>query len=82
MIARVAGATHPKVRGSEAVRGGRGGCGGGCGVGKISVDVGKQVAHDGRHTGTHVFGRQTGEVPGVEEHRQSSSKRRGVAGFF
>lgn len=49
-------------------------------MGKISVDVGEQVAHDGWHTRTHVFGRQTGEVPGVEEQRQSSSQHSGV--FF
>lgn len=39
-------------------------------MGKVSVDVGEQVAHDGGHTRTHVFGRQTGEVPGAGEQRQ------------
>lgn len=48
---------------------------------KISVDVGEQVAHDGRHTRTHVFGRQTREVPGEEEQRQSSSEHSGKACF-
>lgn len=63
--------THPEVGRGEAVRGGRGGCGGGRGVSEIGVDVGEQVAHDGRHTGTHVLGRQAGEVPaGGDERRQ------------
>lgn len=31
---------------------------------KISIDVGQQVAHDSRHTRTHVFGGEAGEVPG------------------
>lgn len=56
--------THPEVGSSEAVGGGGCGRGGGCRVRKIGIDVGQQVAHDGRHTGTHVFGGETGEVPG------------------
>lgn len=48
---------------------------------KISVDVGEQVAHDGRHARTHVLSRQTGEVPGEEEQRQSSSAHSGTRRF-
>lgn len=56
--------TYPKVRGSKSVRCGGSGCGGGGGVGEVSVDISEQVAHHCWHTGTHVLGGQTGEVPG------------------
>lgn len=58
--------THPKVRCSKSVRSGGSGCGGGGGVGEVGIDISEQVAHHSRHTGTHVFSGQTGEVP-VEE---------------
>lgn len=61
--------THSKVRGSKSVRGGGSGCGGGGGVGEVGIDISKQVAHHCWHTGTHVFGGQTGEVP-TEEKKQ------------
>lgn len=55
--------SYPKVRRSESVRGGCRGCGSRGGVCEVSVDVGQQVAHHGWHAGTHVFSRQTGEMP-------------------
>ncbi len=54
--------TYPKVRCSESVRSGSSGCGGGGGVGEVGIDISEQVAHYCWHTGTHVLGRQTGEV--------------------
>lgn len=54
---------YPKVRGSKSVRGGCCGCGSRGGVCEVSVDVSQQVAHHGWHTRTHVFSRQTGEMP-------------------
>lgn len=64
--------THPKVGGGEAVRRGGGGGGGGGRVSEVGVDVGEQAAHHGGHAGTHVFGRQTGEMP-AEENKQLSA---------
>lgn len=48
--------TYPEVGGSKAVGGRCSGCGGGGGVGKVGIDVSKQVTHHCRHTRTHVFG--------------------------
>lgn len=48
---------------------------------EVSVDVSEQVAHDGRHTRTHVLGRQAGEVPGEEEQRQRPSEHSGKGCF-
>lgn len=39
---------------------------------KVGIDIGKQVAHHCRHTRTHVFGRQTREMP-EEENKQLSA---------
>lgn len=36
-------------------------------MGEVSVDVSQQVAHHGWHARTHVFSRQTGEMPAEEE---------------
>lgn len=52
--------TNPKVGGSKAV--GRGHVGAGGGVGVEGVDVGQQGAHHRGNAGTHVLGRQAGEV--------------------
>lgn len=38
-------------------------------MGEVSIDISKQVAHHCWHTGTHVFGGQTGEMP-AEENKQ------------
>lgn len=38
-------------------------------MGEVGIDISKQVAHYCWHTGTHVFGRQTGEMP-AEENKQ------------
>lgn len=54
---------YPKVRGCKSVRSGGSSCSGGGGVGEVGIDISKKVAHHCWHTGTHVFGRQTGEMP-------------------
>ena len=61
--------TYTKVGRSKSVRSGGSGCGGGGGVGEVGIYISKQVAHHCWHTGTHVFGGQTGEVP-TEEKKQ------------
>lgn len=55
--------TYPKVRCSKSVRRRGSGCGGGGGVGEVGIDISKKVAHHCWHARTHVFGRQTGEMP-------------------
>lgn len=68
--------TYPKVGGSKPV-GGRGrGCCACCRVSKVGVDIRKQVTHHCWHTRTHVFGRETREMPAKERKRVLSKLTR------
>lgn len=67
------GRTYPEVGGCKSVGSGGSGCGGGGGVGKVSIDISKQVAHHCWHSGAHVFGGQTREMPAKENKQPLSS---------
>lgn len=53
-------------------------------MGEVGIYISKQVAHHCWHTGAHVFGGQTGEVP-TEEREEAvilSSTRGGAVAIF
>lgn len=61
--------SYPEVGGGKSVGGGGRGCSACCRVSKVGVDIRKQVTHHCWHTRTHVFGRETREMPAKERKR-------------